>query len=319
MNAGRGVGEGPPDDDGGIVLAVVPGLRPRGRVQQDRAPQAVSHKVAPRAPIEDHAALRPGVAGKLLTIFRPIPAGVILLDPEGILLSADQIRDIEGEDAVGAGGGDGVDKRQRQPIQRILVFGADFVDAGGGGVRPHEIERVAILHIAAGTDDTVTRRGPRVGVIQSEVMAEFVQHHAQRVSLQVHALASYRAGRQVVEIGWSQGLVIYDLQIVVGGDKARVEGGRACCHGQGIVALDLVIVLGLRQDEQGSHLRGNGQGVIRLFRKNLVDLVHQTVSAGLGNGRGRCIRKGHRHEQQGLGALGNCRATGTKGKHQHQN
>ena len=81
-------------------------------------------------------------------------------------------------EAVGSTEGDDPNIRSGQPVEEILVTCVEMFAASRGA--SHGVELVAIFLLGAGAHDAGAAGVPEIGVVQPEIMSQFMRADAQR-------------------------------------------------------------------------------------------------------------------------------------------
>ncbi len=126
------------------------------------------------SPVHKRAIHEPTVAGEFLAKFDPVVGAAVFGDLQGAY--AGSIRIIVGRDAVSAAGNHGRNLVGAKPIQVVLGMSIKVIVAGQGPA--HCIPVIALFDTGARADDALAAGVPKICVVQTVIVAEFVGGHA---------------------------------------------------------------------------------------------------------------------------------------------
>src|SRR5206468_11103100 len=109
----------------------------------------------------------------------------------------EKARRVEGVEAIGAVRGHSLNGGRGEPVENIFLHGVELVVAPYG--RTHRVEHVAVLAVAAGSDNAVAGGRPGIRVPEAVVVAPFMDGHARTGALQPRAFALDIAQTRPVE------------------------------------------------------------------------------------------------------------------------
>ena len=212
------------------------------------------------------------------------------------------------EEPVVARGGHDLYLSRGQPIEVVLVSGVE-VPLPGAGIA-HGVEAVTVFHIAAGPENALAAGVPRVGVVESEVVAQLMGGHAAR---RVEGGADPRTGSaniaQSGPVEAGNGADTNEVEVEQRQIDASGAGGIAGVGSQDRRVCGAVHGGRLGHAQGGGHDAAGSEGAEgclaeALFQIEGRDPVEHVGAGGIAEGRASQITEIDAQDEQALDALG---------------